>query len=216
MSNPIFKKQERPISFNAEMVRVLRSGQKTQTRRTIKPENIYSSCLDHILYCNTLSQEDRQTLLNICPYGKPGDFLWVRETWQSHSVAEDFMDFIDPGDAHIMHYFYAADGNNPEFRPEESIPRWIPGAFMPRWASSIVRQINDVRIERLHCISEDDLIHEGIAQNEPEKRNRFQELWERTGGIWIENPWVWIIGFKRVEKNSQPSKVKPRPGAISL
>jgi hypothetical protein len=128
-----------------------------------------------------------------CPYGAPGDLLWVRETWAGHASGVD----------------YAADFaavSRPQAGP------WRPSIHMPRWASRITLRITDIRVERLQDISEDDARAEGAepctstgwhGQNivVMTARELFAELWNKINGpgAWNENPWVWAISFERVK-----------------
>jgi hypothetical protein len=140
----------------------------------------------------------------LCPYGQPGDRLWVRET---HSFVPD-----SDEPAGCSQVLYAASGDGP-------YAKWRPSIHMPRWASRILLEITGVRVERLQDISEDDCWAEGIdacdgllddmAIYEMARRmnRQFEEaaptyaaLWESINGAgsWGANPWVWVIEFKRV------------------
>jgi hypothetical protein len=146
-----------------------------------------------------------------CPYGQPGDRLIVREAWRTEARYDDLKPSDVPGDARI---WYEADGDT----------RWSPGKlrpslFMPRWASRITLEITDVRVERVNEISEDDALAEGIEELEqgpPMERfwapdgddghhcavHAYAELWDSINGKkhpWASNPWVWVVGFKKVE-----------------
>lgn len=127
----------------------------------------------------------------LCPYGQPGDRLWVRETWAP----------VPSGpcrpDNPVM---YAATVEKPH------IWTWKPSIHMPRWASRITLEVTGVRVERLQDISNADCWAEGMCDdNNPEQKlNRrwFSELWESINGpgSWEQNPWVWVVEFRRVEK----------------
>ena len=166
---------ERPIIFSAPMVRAILEGQKTQTRRILKGSTEHKE-----LHKNSKGWGE------ICPYGKRGDKLWVREIWakmQSGVVA------------------YRADING-----EEKL-KWKPSIYMPRAASRITLQITDVRVERLQDISEADAIAEGCVAEEGDEEDGFlfkasdqyALLWEEINGegSWDKNPWVWVIEFKK-------------------
>ena len=196
--------RESPITFNGQMVRSILSGNKTQTRQVVKNASIYDQLTSHECF----DQPDIAYLYRECPYGNPGDFLWVKETWdgpyandeESRKIEAD-SDAINFDDFNTRdRCIYEADGSKPDFlRPDFIAKHWIPGIHMPRWASRILLQITDIRIERLQSISENDIIKEGIKEDETDKPEKFIDLWERTGGIWIENPWVWVITFSRVD-----------------
>jgi hypothetical protein len=186
---------ERPILFSSPMVRALLDGSKTQTRRIMKPQP-------------SLGQDFGGRVL--CPYGQPGDRLWVREAFSGPRHQEHH----PPRDWHStdeIHYW--ADGC-------PSCNDWTkprPGMFMPRWASRITLEITGVRVERLVDISEDDARAEGITDGgclncgesetncgclnpQPDARDSFIHLWESINGpgSWAANPWVWVVEFRRV------------------
>jgi hypothetical protein len=83
--------KERPILFSAPMVRAILDGAKTQTRRIVK--NMHPSCtqvkphdqIGGLAVC--LDEFDRCMQMLPCPYGQPGDRLWVRETWDAYGQA---------------------------------------------------------------------------------------------------------------------------------
>lgn len=188
--------KERPILFNAPMVRAILDGSKTQTRRVVKPKYV----ADQIEIVEWRPQNGLWFGLNgyrtvasmACPYGQPGDRLWVRETF--HTV-----------DGHRA--FYRADYNhNPRGDKEHGIV-WTPSIHMPRWASRITLEVTGVRVERLQDISENDAIAEGApwaACGSPQvgsQKAGFAQLWEGINGAesWSANPWVWVIEFEVVK-----------------
>lgn len=142
-------------------------------------------------------------------FGRVGDRLWVREAWQgplvpyelSHELFKDSEQFESP-----QYCEYRANGGStPVFinADDEECQRWRPSIHMPRWASRITLEITSVRVQRLQDISEDDSMAEGIPfeGDQPSPRDNFSALWEsiRGAGSWDENPWVWVIEFKRVD-----------------
>ena len=179
---------ERGMIFNAEMVRAILDGRKTQTRRPVK-----FPILDRNLGCELAGNELAGELaagnyLNSA-FGKPGHRIWVRETWTRESIdAEDGSYSPD----------YRATANG---QPLDG--RWTPAIHMPRWASRILLEITDVRVERLRSMSQDDARAEGViaASGPMEAGLAFRELWDSIYGeeSWKANPWVWVIEFKRVE-----------------
>ncbi|EMB2236137.1 morphogenetic protein [Klebsiella pneumoniae] len=203
---------ERGMIFNGEMVRALLDGRKTQTRRPVKFP-VHDKNLGCELAGNELAGElSAGNYLNSA-FGKPGDRIWVRETW------------ADAGASAPDLKLYRA--NYPEHVPSiyENVPpaeeiRWTPSIHMPRWASRILLEITDVRVERLNAISEEDAEAEGIDMEalydsqdcydciadhnmtgRPTVTGAFKYLWESIYGEegWKSNPWVWVIEFKRVE-----------------
>ena len=199
--------KERPILFNPEMVRAILEGRKTQTRRVIKPqpecESGYESPHENEigLYWRKKDPEGFNSepelndyLLSQCPHGQPGDRLWVRETWCCDNEAAA-QDIISPG----IGVFFRATEENP------SMFRWKPSIHMPRWASRITLEITNVRVERVQDISEEDAISEGMMGSTSDNpAHDFYILWdeinEARGFGWVNNPLVWVIEFKKVEK----------------
>ncbi|MFC7515047.1 hypothetical protein ACFQUU_08530 [Herbaspirillum sp. GCM10030257] len=170
--------KERPILFSAPMVRALLDGTKTQTRRIVKPQPVLNG---HFWELFGAGWSDRITsvpavpghsLAANCPYGQPGDRLWVRETWMP-----------DPeNDGTWAYTQWAGSKHSPlsdipkRFQtPEHCIHRaswtgsemvWTPSIHMPRWASRILLEVTRVRIERLEECSEKDARAEGIHRYE--------------------------------------------------
>ncbi|HDH0836563.1 TPA: hypothetical protein RQN86_001214 [Klebsiella pneumoniae] len=171
---------ERGMIFNAEMVRAILDGLKTQTRRPVK-----FPVLDKNLGCELAGNELAGELsagnyLNSA-FGKPGGRIWVRETWGvvSHAFSDDglMIDWVPDRPATAIHempfgngYYsgyaiYAADGDftwGDDDGYEDGRSCWKPSIHMPRAASRILLEITDVRVERLNAISEEDARAEGI------------------------------------------------------
>ncbi len=187
------------------MIRALLAGRKTQTRRVVKPQPIVDGNSWQYYPKSPFSRAGVNTPFNISdmsPYGKPGDLLWVRETWMK---ATNFAFHNSPA-----HCIYRADG--------ECIQKWKPSIFLPRWASRITLEITDVRVEKLQDTNESDAKAEGIFQliEEPSRwingkvnfkysnpLSAFIGLWCAINGqlAWKENPWVWVIEFKVHQQN---------------
>lgn len=201
--------KERPILFSAPMVRAILEGRKTQTRRVVKRTPL--EWLDSGLHPDFVALPEN----GLCPYGQPGDRLWVRETWQGPLVddVDDVDDYRENPDKFRKPDFceYAADGGPaPEFvtMDDDLVQRWRPSIHMPRWASRILLEVVSVRVERLNDISEPDAMAEGVTLSAPVKpsrsermaRDAYAELWESINGpgSWEANPWVWVVEFKRV------------------
>lgn len=206
--------KSRPILFSGPMVRALLGGTKTQTRRIMKPEQSAD------IECFTNHEKDKLTWLgwyrhadgNLyrkswderCPYGMPGDQLWVRETWQA--VKEWHHGYtLDIPHAGGMIRYRATDD-------EAWVPvmPWRPSIFMPRYASRITLEITGVRVERLNYISANDALAEGVSGRREggdtdaywvPPPDVYRELWESINGpgSWALNPFVWVITFKRIK-----------------
>ena len=186
--------RERPILFSGAMVRALLDDRKTQTRRVVKaPKG---------------SAPEYAGVDFACPYGAPGDRLWVRETWARSGRA-------DGTRFRVVHY-QATDTLRtiPDAPGEQSEIdyRWRPSIHMPRWASRITLEITDVRVERVEDISDADAEAEGCTggghvpeYSEESPATPYEEyawLWdtlnEKRGYSWNSNPWVWALTFRRV------------------
>ena len=198
----------RPILFSAPMVRAILAGRKTQTRLVVKPQP-----LPNLPFVGMKGDEARWAVylggdVSVdsevrCPYGGPGDELWVRETWR-------------PG-RHSRHAFYRATDDDGAVAKV-----WRPSIHMPRWASRLTLRVTGVRVERLQAISEEDAVAEGVERVwrdvppamgggvEPRRdyldeerwcasaSDSYRTLWESINGpgSWARNPWVWVVSFE--------------------
>lgn len=160
---------ERGMIFNAEMVRAILDGRKTQTRRPVKFP-VHDKNLGCELAGNELAGElSAGNYLNSA-FGKPGDRIWVREAFRVHSRATDVATLVYKASernswTEQTHRVPVAVCNKPA-TPE----KWTPSLHMPRWASRILLEITDVRVERLNAISEEDAQREGVHT----------EVWDQT------------------------------------
>ncbi|MBX9404542.1 hypothetical protein K5E40_02480 [Pseudomonas baetica] len=164
--------KERPILFSAPMLRAILDGRKTVTRRALNAQ-----ALKNIGYgvqlgeCHELPSEGPLHpnsvgyYTSFCPFGFPGDRLWVRETWYCDHFEVQKGPYLQPADMHDLdqsredgELVYAADGLAPY---EQEQPTWKPSIHMPRWACRILLEITDVRVERLQDISEEQALAEG-------------------------------------------------------
>lgn len=212
------------------MVRAILDGRKTQTRRVVKPAPLPDT--DEIRYLDEgwayeaiLESETanyrafvanpRRAKSFRCPYGAPGDRLWVREAhalvpmtaYRSSEGVEQVINPTDEWEACVYREGW-----------ERCKPgRWRPSIYMPRWASRITLEITDVRVERLQEIRALDAISEGIESvtsggvttfrdylagtTDRAARQSFETLWQSINGpeSWDANPWVWVVEFKRIE-----------------
>jgi hypothetical protein len=215
----------RPLLFSGEMVKAILDGRKTMTRRVIKPQPAANSDWAGGFYVSSPAitvavgtfNERRGVALpgdpTPCPYGQPGDRLWVREGVRLNT---------NLGGVRIT---YKADGAHRQV-PEGALElagygdilddnHFRPSIHMPRWASRITLEIVSVRVERVQEISEGNAKAEGIK----ETREGFQDgvqgfiahdtavsafitLWDsinqKRGFGWDSNCWVWVVGFKRI------------------
>ena len=200
--------QERPILFSGAMVRAILDGSKTQTRRVAKPVKHPDLGDVYAPGALVLEREPQHVIDRACPYGQPGDRLYVRETWAQPTT-------LDPGPT-----FYRADypdsvlGKYENLPPAEAIT-WKPSIHMPRALSRILLEITGVRVERLNDCSEADARAEGIApeldgwtdysnpscQLCPNPVDSYRTLWDSINGAgaWAANPWVWVVEFRRIQ-----------------
>ncbi|HBO1147426.1 hypothetical protein AN280_05950 [Pseudomonas aeruginosa] len=169
--------KERPILFSGPMVRAILEGRKTVTRRVMKPQpDFLGSMVDPNTPFKTLDAGLHARIT--CPYGEPGDRLWVRETWTdvnmcgapalAYRADEDIRDLMEePG---FLDDRGAFNYDDPRVKPypfacwyaELDQARWRPSIHMPRWASRILLEITAVRVERLQDISEEQALAEGV------------------------------------------------------
>lgn len=182
---------ERGMIFNGEMVRAILDGRKTQTRRIMKPQPDEDG-LAKIINGPWVDTSER---IYRCPFGVPGDRIWVRETWaEAGASAPDLKLYRANYPAHVPTHYE----NVP---PAEDV-RWTPSIHMPRWASRILLEITDVRVEQLNDISEEDARSEGISGSSArDVKEAYAALWRSIYGSdsWRANPWVYVIKFKRIE-----------------
>ena len=221
--------KERPILMCGEMVIATLEERKTQTRRTNHLDYInknpseweYVEYLalkkEHLFVTKNDGQDYVQTK---CPYGQPGDRLWVRETWTLGDIVDD----EEPS----IQIYYRADGTKVDFAVNHEAAdkyiqkleylevygnggdNWLPSIFMPRWASRITLEIVSVRVERVQDITISDCVAEGIHDSKdltfPLKgsgieKAEYRLLWDKInskrGYSWENKPWVWAIEFKK-------------------
>ena len=194
--------KERPILFSAPMVRALLAGTKTQTRRIFKPERMTWDAngryTTHAMRGGELSITGSgpfkpSSWLHYCPYGQPGDRLWVRETFAR----------IDGQTRPWIETDYKATYTHGD-RLGDTLgikKRWTPSIHMPRHASRITLEVTGVRVERLQDISEADAIAEGVYTDPAcPAYDAYTQLWDEINGLgsWEANPWVWVVGFHRI------------------
>lgn len=204
---------DRPILFSGPMVRAILSGAKTETRRVVKPAPSQRKWLDlrGAAAAEPAGAHGVQFRLPggspltcvPCPYGVPGDRLWVKETWMASAAN-------DSGDEALIGY--RADDTDewrditgPAMNHDDKLEwcsRWVgrgngawqPSIYMPRWASRLTLAVEAVRVERLHEIDDAGARAEGVAD-----REAYRVLWCDINGAesWDVNPWVWVVEFKR-------------------
>ncbi|GAA5003482.1 hypothetical protein GCM10023206_07300 [Acinetobacter puyangensis] len=195
--------KERPILFSTPMVRAILEGRKTQTRRVLNCDHpVVTGFIPngtHYWQGTAISKAVEQQYISTfprvvkCPFGAVGDRLYVRETWSTHACFDDIL----PRNIPVRSIHYWADGEVKTGKKRSSI-------HMPQWASRILLEITNIRVERLNDISEADAVAEGmIADDDYCAEEYFSMLWNEINGWkekgWNANPWVWCITFKVIE-----------------
>lgn len=192
--------KEKPILFSGPMVQAIMAGRKTMTRRIVKPQP--AAVFHGVPFRRVHGHGEKPEPID-CPYGQPGDRLWVRETFGC--IGRSPKDGPPCKGEEASTCYKATDDVVPH------IIKWRPSIHMPRWASRITLEVTEVRLERLQGITEEDCYLEG-ALRKPSKdspfphtfetvaRATFMNLWESINGYgsWDENPWVWVVQFKKV------------------
>jgi hypothetical protein len=229
--------RERPILFTGEMVKAILAGRKTQTRRIVKdppqgqdlylqpmwgtsppPNPVAFGTVGHWRIAGPDYPDDASDD-RWCPYGVPGDRLWIRETWARLT-----------GNGHRI--VYRADGEDPrtgwdDVPPERRPPmKWRPSIFLTRPHSRLTLEMTGVRVERVQDITRADALAEGVVagcipaddygperigyvlgQDDgrstlyPDERRAFEVGWDSINGKrapWSSNPWVWVVEFSRL------------------
>ena len=201
--------RERPILFSGPMVRAILSGRKTVTRRVIAA---FPAGRGHVQPLTAGPWEwspdggfDLGVVASVCPFGAPGDRLWVRETF-AESV---------PGCEEQGGFSYRADHVDPRGDGPAHPMTWRPSIFMPRAVSRIALDVVSVRAERLQDITDEEIAAEGVDREAvmalcpTSWRSTIERLrprglwcagWDRINGKrapWEANPWVWRVEFRR-------------------
>lgn len=206
----------KPILFNTEMVKALLDGRKTVTRRALKGdarEHIQIDVDNSVIGIYDMFEGTVRPVLDYAPY-KPGDILYVRETYGTYSTFNG--------------HSYAYKGDYIDFENSEKakklVKRWIPSIHMPKEAARIFLRVTDVRVERLQEIDVDGSIAEGawgggqpnlpfsfLYKEHPKASCNavasFAHIWDSTIKPsdlplygWEASPWVWVIEFERISK----------------
>lgn len=211
----------RGILYSAQMIKAKLASKKTMTRRMSGLKSINENPDKHryIGDSNDLdiprlakkyddaiyyAFEDNWSRWHVvtCPFGKVGDILYAKETWQ-HDIQPDYENntWVPNGK-----YVYRADGTIISKEELGDLGVWKPSIYMPRNAARIIDQIVSIRVERLQDITVEDIIKEGIITTLREHeavillKHEWEKLWISINGeeSWIANPWVWVIETKNI------------------
>jgi hypothetical protein len=215
--------KEHPILFSIPMVQAIKDERKTMTRRTKGlinvPEQVVT--IDRYNRVGQFTMWDKQKRIvkqiGECPYGKPGDILWVRETW---------IDTFIPHTTPVGGLYYKAD------HPEEKSLRWKPSIHMPKGIARIWLKITSIKVERLNDITEEDAIKEGVLLHKNGNKYfnytpryeeitqfvydcytakaSFKTIWNSINKFpfnYRENPWVWVIEFEILSTTGKPTEL---------
>ena len=211
---------DHPILFNGEMVRAILDGNKTQTRRVIKPqpwEVMPARAGEPDWPYKWVPDDPKKPHYGNgermkCPYGVPGDLLWVRETFQpllAEGIELDEYEKYDYETGKGYNINYVADGKIVEWidGDDEISERCKPSIHMRKWACRLWLKVKSVRVERVQEISENDAILEGVKGGgvHPDFwTGAFRGLWDSINKVsgfgWDANPWVWVVEFERYDK----------------
>lgn len=203
--------KERPILFSAPMVRAILDGRKTQTRRIVKPQP-HAGVRKSPFVASGLEDGHGRGLR--CPFGAPGDRLYVKEAVRFPAACDGFAPSAIAPNVPI---WYEADGAKANITNAGQCGRYRHAMFMPRWASRITLEITDVQVQRLQEISDEDALAEGLRSDgslgaqcsvelpghrthHDSPKECFRLLWESIHGpgSWDVNPFVWVIVFRRI------------------
>lgn len=211
--------KERPILFNGEMVRAVLAGRKTQTRRVCKQQPhpwarhyfergcspldwAPAICDDDTWDLFSGAAESQEPHFGRCPYGKPGERLWVREAFQLPATKDE----LSPSECEGCSVVFVAAGTS-----AQGWGRQRPSIHMPRWASRVLLRVTDVRVQRIQDITASNVRAEGIGDasiahweqwlhHDDAPGHAFSILWDKInakrGHSWEKNPWVWAVTFE--------------------
>lgn len=210
--------KEQPILFSGPMVRAILDGRKTQTRRVVKPQPDYAlKCAptERWYQIDARGKSDVSDRGVLCPFGGPGDRLWVKESALADAPMNGWSGDVEwdgcgrswcgvPAKYRSpKHVLYKASWTGQDIR-------WKSSIHMPRWASRITLEVVSVRVERLQDITLADCAAEGAPPTHPadnvwDSTETFSRLWDSINGKahpWASNPWVWVVEFKPISSSA--------------
>ena len=230
--------KERGIIMSGESVRGILDGRKSQTRRVVKPqppergENyafhpgtmvdgrpqsvLYEVVPDPAMPTAGLFDAhywlDNPRRVGCCPHGKPGDRLWVRETWTALHPGHyaDLRDIRPSNLSRNSPVFFRADDRCRDLSAEVRGYRYRSPLYLPKRFARIWLEVTELRVERVSDISEEDAKAEGVDPCEGRYDLGFWHVWDElhrkhTERIWASGPWVWVVSFKVLSTTGRPS-----------
>ena len=196
----------KPIIFTGASILGILDGSKTMTRRVVKPQpgGGFDWCrVVQVAHWYHIEADLPRPVMHTvtCPYGVPGDRMYVRETWRQSQRGPEYIVYK----ADYSQYVKSPHGRmyRTPMTNDRGSDIWKSPIHMPRWASRIMLEIVNVRVERLQDITEDDARAEGFQLNSIPNRDAFEFEWDyinsKRGYTWKSNPWVWVYQFKVVK-----------------
>lgn len=215
----------KPIIFNTEMVKAILIDEKLSTRRPVKGLNpswlwsghIMSSTDSKIVGCANWVKTKGAPMYYDNFYKKPpyeiGDIIYIRETWKRFKKAQG-----QGSSFHVEEFTaYRADKDNPNHKKSSEWydGKWKPSIHMPKKYARLFLKVTNVRVERVQDITEEDAKREGVLRIGSDTawkdylrngirlkyaKDSFMSLWDSIYSNWDENPWVWVIDFKVVNR----------------
>ncbi len=216
------------ILFKPDMIKAIREGRKTQTRRVIKPQperGVVCKCPgDDTSFANFEMYQNMQTKTGWIPIGKTikpryqvGEAVYIKEAW-AVIKANDDVDILDMSQNSGIFYKFGENRQGDDNELDMERGRWRSPLFMPEWAARTFIKITDVRPERLQEITQDDAFAEGVTRhlastlglsvseseeefNLTQARRTYEALWDSINPKfpWNMNCWVWRYCFEKVE-----------------
>lgn len=213
---------EHPILFSPPMVQANLNDRKTMTRRAIDPQPDHF----HKFKGSDLIPQNGDKDLK-CRYGQPGDLLWVKEAFFAYGHWTCVIDtdgkkswsFQDLTISEGFQYKYVDCPPENVFKNRGHLG-WYkrPSVFMPKIASRIWLQVEEIRVERIQDITEKDAMAEGVEYEWYDKDRNikmeaakllFKKLWIWINGeeSWKANPWVWVVKYKILSTTGKPNSI---------
>lgn len=214
--------RELPILMSGPQVRAILDERMSQTRRVVstrlndeRPAKIVQSTakVEWLARYGTIPISGERWLR--CPYGQPGDLLYVRETWAAIVPGGNFDEITGPPSGfpamwqkpYVCRYRADPDPLADADREIRGFD-WRPSIHMPKWASRLWLRVTDVRVERVQETTREDAVAEGVSDAQLYTAHatalweEFRRLWDslnaKRGHPWSANDWVWVVSFEPI------------------